>query len=54
MHYDPMSSSGRLAAPSLFDGRQINVETASLDISQDDFIKAAQDFAPHIAVGQPL
>jgi hypothetical protein len=54
MHYDPMSSSGRLAAPFLFDGRQINVQTASLDISQDDFIKATLDFAPHIVTGPPL
>ena len=54
MHYDPISSSGRLAAPLLFDGRQINVQTASLDISQDDFIKAALDFAPHIVIGPLL
>ena len=54
MHYDLISSSGRLAAPLLFDGRQINIETASLDISQDDLIKAALEFAPHIEIGPLL
>ena len=54
MHFDPLSSSGRLAAPLLFDGRQINVETASLDIAQDDMIAAALEFAPHLAIGPPL
>jgi hypothetical protein len=54
VHYDLMSSSGRFAAPLISDGRQINVETASLDIDQDEFIKAALDFAPHIVVGPLL
>jgi hypothetical protein len=54
MQYDLMSSSGRLAAPLLFDGRQINIETASLDISQDDLVKAAREFAPHIEIGPVL
>jgi hypothetical protein len=49
MTYHLMSSSGRLDWP-FFDGRRINIGTNALDLSPQDMLTAAKEFAPHIEI----